>query len=549
MVLCGCVLADLGCSSRTPSLEPGGKSPNRIAALAGSTSTDACGLAPATIATQLLYVGDISAEIGTSLLLRALLTDTSGNALSGKTISFAIGGQTASAQSDVNGLARAEVPAAFATGNVALHISYAGEAGIAAASAQATISIEREETVLRYAGRAWLRAEGKPPCVAHDGARGKHERDDDSKCEEEEHSEKHSSEDDSGEHPPACAKPSPEQLRALLTKPDGTPLAGKLISFQVAGVSATATTDASGIAAAPSVLPQDKIGAPQTIQMAFAGDAALEPAAAHTGVSLFLPTALVIRRHTPVAMGGAIDLRGEKREREEHRRDKHDREKDRGEKDDREKDRGEKHHHEEDRGEEPGQPPVCSCPQPFAGGTCRRVCFKDQERESEHDRKKLPQYFGVVLVDPVAGDENEACGEIAGVAVLQLPPPEHGHNDDGEKHSHDDEAKAILVGVIDSGTLLSKAASPMATQAQPASVLPGEAYAVALQLANPSSTIATGVIADESFDDALPATSSKALGAVPPSASATFAETAPPLAPRGRDEPLATYQARLGATE
>lgn len=110
--------AELGCNQRAPSQSSDQRARGTTAAVTASGgAADVCGIpAPATVSTRLLYVGATSGEYAEPLSLQALLTDASGNALAGKTISFSLGGQVASGKTDANGLAQAGIAATFAPG-------------------------------------------------------------------------------------------------------------------------------------------------------------------------------------------------------------------------------------------------------------------------------------------------------------------------------------------------------------------------------------------------------------------------------------------------
>src|SRR5262249_56937050 len=99
--------------------------------------------------TQLVFLGATSGEFNDPLPLGALLTDGSGNALSGRTVSFVVGAQTLSAATDSNGIARTILTPQGAPGSLPLTVSFAGDATQPAASVAGTINIDREETFLR----------------------------------------------------------------------------------------------------------------------------------------------------------------------------------------------------------------------------------------------------------------------------------------------------------------------------------------------------------------------------------------------------------------
>lgn len=181
---------------------------------------------PSTVPTaspaRLTYLGPSSAEYADSLAAAAQLTDRSGNPLPNRTIAFAFGTQTVSAQSDAFGVAHASLTVASDPGAVTLTASFAGDATTQATSATVQIQVSKEETFVRYTG-------------------------------------------------PSLIDVSNGKVSAQLTEADlTTPVIGKTVTFQVGSARASAVTDTSGIAvgALNSLL---AIG-PAPLTISFAGD-------------------------------------------------------------------------------------------------------------------------------------------------------------------------------------------------------------------------------------------------------------------------------------
>src|SRR5207237_1171856 len=80
---------------------------------------------------------------------------------------------------------------------------------------------------------------------------------------------------------PALAAGAAQMVSAVLTDPeDGLPIAGRAVTFQADGASATATTDASGLASASITISAGAPLGPSSLAISFAGDAYLLPSAA-----------------------------------------------------------------------------------------------------------------------------------------------------------------------------------------------------------------------------------------------------------------------------
>ena len=212
------------------------------------SSADAC-VAPATpnaAATRLIYVGQSSISFGGSIRLAALLTDGTGNPLSGRTVSFAFAGQTLSATSDGNGTAML-LASTLPVGQSTVNMSFAGDANFQSAQLSASVTVLPAPTLLRYTGSSLVTALGQ------------------------------------------------QQVSAVLTNALGTsPVVGRTVTFTLNGVSASAITDVNGGATATlnfaTALPT---GAGQ-IQISFAGDASYRPSSRTASVEIYQPMGFVV---------------------------------------------------------------------------------------------------------------------------------------------------------------------------------------------------------------------------------------------------------------
>ena len=176
--------------------------------------------------TTISYTGDLTADYHDPAQLSATLTDTiSGMPLTGKSIDFALGTQTAGASTDGSGVAFASVVVNQTPGGVSVGATFAGDATYLPSSDSKSFVITREETTTTYVG----------PTVILQGASG-------------------------------------VTLRAQLLE-DGTTAPvpfGQAITLSLGGQSCTGTADASGIASCTLVF-NGALG-PQPLKAEFAGD-------------------------------------------------------------------------------------------------------------------------------------------------------------------------------------------------------------------------------------------------------------------------------------
>lgn len=131
--------------------------------------------------------------------VEARLTTEAGSALAGRRVEIAGPGVTTVAVTDADGLVRVTLAVDADPGAAEIAATYAGEPGYRSARATAPLRVLAEGTALNYVGDLDLRG-------------------------------------------------SEIRLAARLTEDDGPPLAGRIVVFELAGRSATATTDADGLA-------------------------------------------------------------------------------------------------------------------------------------------------------------------------------------------------------------------------------------------------------------------------------------------------------------
>ncbi len=196
--------------------------------------------------TTIAYTGGVTADYHDPAQLSATLTDTiSGVPLSGKTVDFALGTQTASATTDGSGVASASIVVNQAPGSVPVGATFSGDATYLPSTDSKSFTITREETTTTYIG----------PTVILQGASG-------------------------------------VTLKAQLLE-DGTTAPvpfGQTITLSLGGQSCTGTTDAGGVASCTLTF-NGALG-PQPLKADFAGDAYYLPSSdtGKTAIVFAFPT-------------------------------------------------------------------------------------------------------------------------------------------------------------------------------------------------------------------------------------------------------------------
>ncbi len=88
---------------------------------------------------------------------------------------------------------------------------------------------------------------------------------------------------------------APQPVSARLRDPDSlAPIAGRAVTFSVGAVTATAVTDANGVAATTITLGAGQLSGPSSLNVAFAGDAYYQPAVRTVAATIYLATSFVI---------------------------------------------------------------------------------------------------------------------------------------------------------------------------------------------------------------------------------------------------------------
>jgi len=200
------------------------------------------------VPTLLAYTGDLAGEYNDPMTLAARLTEaTTGAPIAGKTLAFTFGGTSYSATTDTNGTARVAVTPTITPGPVALSVSFTAAGSYTGSSLSLFVNVVRDESAIRYTGKT------------------------------------------------VVANGMTQTLTALLTDPDGgEPLTGRLVTFTIGSLTATATTDAIGMASATVTVPPTLGTGPIRLTTSFGGDAYNVPASTSVPVILYQPQSFVI---------------------------------------------------------------------------------------------------------------------------------------------------------------------------------------------------------------------------------------------------------------
>ncbi|HET9285264.1 MAG TPA: RHS repeat-associated core domain-containing protein [Candidatus Angelobacter sp.] len=195
----------------------------------------------------LVYAGQSTGEFSDPLVLAAQLNDPSGNALSGRALTFAFAAQNFQATTNENGVATVNIASAPAPGTLPLTVSFSGDGNFNPAQVNTTVTIDREETTVRYLGKTLL------------------------------------------------GTAVPQQVIAVLTDGvDGQPVPNRTVNFTVGSITAQAVTDASGVASTTLTLGPDQTSGPSALQISFAGDSSYKPSLTSVPIIVYLSTSFVV---------------------------------------------------------------------------------------------------------------------------------------------------------------------------------------------------------------------------------------------------------------
>jgi len=321
-----------------------------------------------------------------------------------------------------------------------------------------------------------------------------------------------------------------QEVGARLTDAlDGRPLQGRAVAFQVGPQAARATTGADGLATTAIIIPAGEH--PAEVVISFAGDPCHRPASARAPIVAYLPTSFVVwgGNPQPPAIGERVNFWGAQWARQVAG--------------------GDYDAHAEFKGYASlaGVPAVCQ-PAARTAGTppLGPPCWISKPGQSGPPAPPLPEHVGVIVATSIAKDRSTIYGNVAAVVVVRVDPdPAYGAVPGKPGFG------TIVGAVADGAGLFPQPPALLATQAQPPAALPGEAFDVTTEIANPSNEAAAGVSVEQRFDGVTPAAATLDAGALGAGARKTVATRvrAATLGARLEDESSTAYGARLEAAD
>jgi RHS repeat-associated protein/uncharacterized repeat protein (TIGR01451 family) len=427
----------------------------------------------------LLYTGGTRVQYSDPIELAALLSDPLGEPAAGRVLRFSFGGQTYSATTDATGIARVAVTAAVPPAEVPVAVDFAGEAGLPALHATETVTVEREDVLLEYTAKALL----------------------------------------------GTAVPQP--VSARLRDPDSlAPIAGKTVTFSVGTVTATAVTDANGVAATTITLGPDQMSGPSSLTVSFAGDAFYKPAFRTVAVTIYLSTSFVIwgGNDAGLKLGQRVNFWGSQWESQVLQ--------------------GEYHTNPSFKGLSDPVSQIHICQPNATPQGLTPTCWISKGGQTWPPPISVPAYIEVIVSTVIDKSGTGIYGNIAAAAVLKVDPQPPYGSDPGEP------GYGVIMAVIEDTDIFPAPAVVQVSQTQPRTVLPNEPITVAATVSNASTaTAATGVVLDEQLDGLSPDTASETLGTLDPGARQTVELRAvtPGVPTRENNESAADYIRRLSS--
>ncbi|MES1240880.1 MAG: Ig-like domain-containing protein [Acidobacteriota bacterium] len=428
---------------------------------------------------SLLYTGGTRTQYSDPIELAALLSDSSGAPVPGRTLAFSFGGQSSTAATDATGIARVGVTASVQPGEVPVVVTFAGGAGLPPLRSTQTVTVEREDVLLEYTAKMLL----------------------------------------------GTAVPQP--VSALLRDPDSlAPIVGRTVTFTLGAVTATAVTDANGVAATTVTLGPDQLSGPSSLVVSFAGDAFYEPAFRTIAVTLYLSTSFVIwgGNSAGLKLGQRVNFWGAQWASQVLQ--------------------GEYEANASFKGLADPVGPIHICQPNATSRSLTPDCWVSKGGQTWPPPVSVPAYIEVIVSTAIAKHGNDIYGNVAAAAVVKVDPqPEYGPVPGKPGYG-------VIVAVIEDSGVFPAPAAITATQSQPRTVLPNEQITFRTTVSNASTaTAAAGVVLTETLDGLSPDSVSETLGTIAPGASRTveFQAVTPGVPTRGNNESAADYIQRLTA--
>jgi len=338
-----------------------------LQAASGSATSNQVVVKWTNIPTSLQFLGAYGAEYNDPQTFSAKLTEAlTGTPIPNMTLVFNLGAQTAIGTTDSTGTASVVITPSGVPGPTPMSITFAATGPYTASSANAVISVVRDETAIVYTGST-LVANGVAQTVS-----------------------------------------------AVLTDPDGgAPLANKTITFTVSTVTVSAITNASGVATTTIIVPSSLGTGPTRMIVAFDGDVYYVPAATSVPIILFAPSSFVIwgGNATPPHVGEKVNFWGSQWKKQVTG----------GDYDNKADFKGYA---------KLASPPLAQICEPDArqSGTPRLddKCWSSSPGDSEPPAQ-LDRYIGIIVSTSIAKQGNEIYGNTAAIVVVRVEPvPQYG---------------------------------------------------------------------------------------------------------------------------
>lgn len=427
----------------------------------------------------LLYIGATHGQYSDPLELAALLTDTTGSPVAGRSLTFRFGDQTYSGVTDATGVARVAIVATVAPADVPVTVDYAGDGSIPALRASSTVTIDREDVLLRYTGKTLL----------------------------------------------GTAVPQP--VSALLLDPDSlAPIANKSITFTVGAVTATAVTDAHGVAATTITLGAAQVSGPNSLTVSFAGDAFYKPASRTAAVTIYLSTSFVIWGGNTggLRLGQHVNFWGSQWENQVLQ--------------------GHYPWLSAFKGLADPVNQIHICQPAATQSTLTPDCWVSKGGQTWPPPISVPAYIEVIVSTAIVKSGVDFYGNVAAAVVVKVDPQPAYAPDPGKP------GYGVIVAVIEDSGIFPAPAAITATQTQAPTVLPNQQIAITTNITNTSTaTAATSVALNETLDGLTPPTVAQSVGTIPAgsSQSVSFNAATPSIPIRQPGESVADYIRRLSS--
>jgi RHS repeat-associated protein/uncharacterized repeat protein (TIGR01451 family) len=322
-----------------------------------------------------------------------------------------------------------------------------------------------------------------------------------------------------------------ESVTAVLTETnDHRPVPNAVLNFEVGSVRASATTDANGVATAAVSLPAAETFERGPMKITFAGNSCYNAALTTAEVTAYLRTAFVVwgGNNGGLSLGQRVNFWGHSWAKQVSA--------------------GDYQAHNDFKGyaDTINQFRLCQInARTNAATRLNDSCWSTKPGQSSPP-ETIPAHIGVIIANSIDKVGARDFGNIAALAVVKVDPQPRYGAVPGKP------GFGTIIDVIEDGAKMFPPPPALeASQAQPASVLPGQNFAVTLNLSNTGQTVATNVSINEKFVNLLPPTATAETGTIPAASTrnSSFQATVPALPARGAQESTLDYQKRLGAAD